>query len=107
MVEPGVDGSSGRVEPTSGPDASVPWVVDPFSCPMDSRISEAQWRDFSASLPLASAVASPALRAKGAARSAAVAATSAAFAENSVRYQATLQFLSSKFRGLLTAITGQ
>lgn len=31
----------------------------------------------------------------------------AAFAENSVRYQATLQFLSSKFRGLLTAITGQ
>jgi flagellar basal-body rod protein FlgB len=31
----------------------------------------------------------------------------AAFAENSVRYQATLSFLSSKFRGLLTAITGQ
>ena len=31
----------------------------------------------------------------------------AAFAENSVRYQATLNFLSSKFRGLLTAITGQ
>ncbi len=31
----------------------------------------------------------------------------AAFAENSVRYQATLQFLSSKFRGLMTAITGQ
>jgi len=31
----------------------------------------------------------------------------AAFAENSVRYQATLTFLSSKFRGLLTAITGQ
>lgn len=31
----------------------------------------------------------------------------AAFAENSVRYQATLHFLSSKFRGLLTAITGQ
>jgi flagellar basal-body rod protein FlgB len=31
----------------------------------------------------------------------------AAFAENTVRYQATLQFLSSKFRGLLTAITGQ
>ena len=31
----------------------------------------------------------------------------AAFAENTVRYQATLQFLNSKFRGLLTAITGQ
>jgi flagellar basal-body rod protein FlgB len=31
----------------------------------------------------------------------------AAFAENAVRYQATLQFLTSKFRGLLTAITGQ
>lgn len=31
----------------------------------------------------------------------------AAFAENSVRYQATLTFLNSKFRGLLTAITGQ
>jgi flagellar basal-body rod protein FlgB len=31
----------------------------------------------------------------------------AAFAENTVRYQATLQFLSSKFRGLMTAITGQ
>lgn len=31
----------------------------------------------------------------------------AAFAENTVRYQATLSFLSSKFRGLLTAITGQ
>lgn len=31
----------------------------------------------------------------------------AAFAENSVRYQATLSFISSKFRGLLTAITGQ
>ena len=31
----------------------------------------------------------------------------AAFAANTVRYQATLQFLSSKFRGLLTAITGQ
>jgi flagellar basal-body rod protein FlgB len=31
----------------------------------------------------------------------------AAFAENTVRYQATLQFLTSKFRGLLTAITGQ
>ncbi len=31
----------------------------------------------------------------------------AAFAENSVRYQATLSFLSSKFRGLMTAITGQ
>lgn len=28
------------------------------------------------------------------------------FAENAVRYQATLTFLSSKFRGLLTAITG-
>jgi flagellar basal-body rod protein FlgB len=31
----------------------------------------------------------------------------AAFAENAVRYQATLNFLSNKFRGLLTAITGQ
>ncbi len=31
----------------------------------------------------------------------------AAFAENTVRYQATLQFLNSKFRGLVTAITGQ
>src|SRR5688572_15622746 len=30
----------------------------------------------------------------------------AAFAENSVRYQATLTFLNSKFRGLLTAIMG-
>jgi flagellar basal-body rod protein FlgB len=31
----------------------------------------------------------------------------AAFAENAVRYQATLTFLNSKFRSLLTAITGQ
>jgi flagellar basal-body rod protein FlgB len=31
----------------------------------------------------------------------------AAFAENTVRYQATLSFLSSKFRSLMTAITGQ
>ena len=31
----------------------------------------------------------------------------AAFAENSVRYQATLSFLRSKFRSLMTAITGQ
>lgn len=31
----------------------------------------------------------------------------AAFAENAIRYQATLQFISSKFRGLMTAITGQ
>ena len=31
----------------------------------------------------------------------------AAFAENAVRYQASLQFLTAKFRGLLTAITGQ
>lgn len=31
----------------------------------------------------------------------------AAFAENNVRYQATLSFLNAKFRGLLTAITGQ
>jgi flagellar basal-body rod protein FlgB len=31
----------------------------------------------------------------------------AAFAENAVRYQSTLTFLSSKFRGLMTAITGQ
>lgn len=29
------------------------------------------------------------------------------FAENSVRYQATLTFLNSKFRNLITAITGQ
>lgn len=31
----------------------------------------------------------------------------AAFAENAVRYQATLTFLNQRFRGLLTAITGQ
>ncbi len=31
----------------------------------------------------------------------------AAFAENGVRYQATLTFVSSKLRGLMTAITGQ
>jgi flagellar basal-body rod protein FlgB len=31
----------------------------------------------------------------------------AAFAENSVRFQATLTLLGSKFRGLMTAITGQ
>lgn len=31
----------------------------------------------------------------------------AAFAENSVRYQATLSFLSQRFRSLMTAITGQ
>jgi flagellar basal-body rod protein FlgB len=31
----------------------------------------------------------------------------AAFAENAVRYQATLSFLSNKFRSLMTAITGQ
>jgi flagellar basal-body rod protein FlgB len=30
-----------------------------------------------------------------------------AFAENTVRYQATLTFLNSKFRALMTAITGQ
>ena len=30
----------------------------------------------------------------------------AAFAENAVRYQSTLTFLNSKFRGLLTAIMG-
>ena len=30
----------------------------------------------------------------------------ATFAENAVRYQATLTFLNSKFRGLLTAILG-
>ena len=29
-----------------------------------------------------------------------------AFAENAVRYQATLTFLNNKFRGLLTAIMG-
>lgn len=31
----------------------------------------------------------------------------AAFAENAVRYQATLTFISSRLRGLMTAITGQ
>lgn len=31
----------------------------------------------------------------------------AAFAQNTVRYQATLQFLNSKLRGLMSAITGQ
>lgn len=31
----------------------------------------------------------------------------AAFADNTVRYQATLQFLSGRFRSLMTAITGQ
>jgi flagellar basal-body rod protein FlgB len=31
----------------------------------------------------------------------------AAFADNSVRYQATLNFLSSRFRSLMTAITGE
>ena len=31
----------------------------------------------------------------------------ASFAENAVRYQATLNFLSGKFRSLMTAITGQ
>ena len=31
----------------------------------------------------------------------------AAFAENTVRYQATLTFVSTKLRALLTAITGQ
>jgi flagellar basal-body rod protein FlgB len=31
----------------------------------------------------------------------------AAFADNTVRYQATLTFLSSRFRSLVTAITGQ
>jgi flagellar basal-body rod protein FlgB len=31
----------------------------------------------------------------------------AAFAENAVRYQSTLTFLTERFRGLLTAITGQ
>jgi flagellar basal-body rod protein FlgB len=31
----------------------------------------------------------------------------AAFADNSVRYQAALTFLSSKFKDLMTAITGQ
>ena len=30
-----------------------------------------------------------------------------AFAENSVRYQATLTFVGAKFRSLMTAITGQ
>ena len=30
-----------------------------------------------------------------------------AFAENAVRYQATLSFLSGSFRSLITAITGQ
>lgn len=31
----------------------------------------------------------------------------AAFAENAVKYQATLQFVNSKLRGLMTALTGQ
>ena len=31
----------------------------------------------------------------------------AAFADNSVRYQAALSFLSGKFKDLMTAITGQ
>jgi flagellar basal-body rod protein FlgB len=31
----------------------------------------------------------------------------AAFAENAVKYQVTLQFVNSKLRGLMTAITGQ
>jgi flagellar basal-body rod protein FlgB len=31
----------------------------------------------------------------------------AAFAENAVRYQATLTILNARLRGLLTAITGQ
>jgi len=31
----------------------------------------------------------------------------AAFADNTVRYQATLTFLASRFKGLMTAITGQ
>jgi len=31
----------------------------------------------------------------------------AGFAENAVRFQATLSFLSARFRGLMTAITGQ
>jgi len=31
----------------------------------------------------------------------------ASFAENAVRYQATLSFLSARFRSLVTAITGQ
>ncbi len=31
----------------------------------------------------------------------------AAFADNTVRYQATLTFISSKLKGLMTAITGQ
>jgi flagellar basal-body rod protein FlgB len=31
----------------------------------------------------------------------------AAFADNAVRYQATLTFLTSKFQSLMTAITGQ
>lgn len=30
-----------------------------------------------------------------------------AFAENALRFQATLSFLNSRFRGLMTAITGQ
>lgn len=31
----------------------------------------------------------------------------AAFADNAVRYQATLSFISSRFRSLMTAITGE
>jgi flagellar basal-body rod protein FlgB len=29
------------------------------------------------------------------------------FAQNAIRYQASLQFLNGKFRSLMTAITGQ
>jgi flagellar basal-body rod protein FlgB len=31
----------------------------------------------------------------------------AAFAQNAVRYQASLNFVNSQLRGLMTAITGQ
>jgi flagellar basal-body rod protein FlgB len=36
-----------------------------------------------------------------------VQAEQAAFAETSIRYQASLNFVNSQLRGLMTAITGQ
>ena len=65
-------------------EVSVPLPGAPASSvPADACRSEAHERDFSASLPLASEVASPARLASGAALSAAVATSSAARAENS------------------------
>src|SRR6059036_3808102 len=61
--------------------ASVGLPLPPLIC---SRMSAANVRDFSASLPLASAVTSPAFCTSGAALSAATATSSAALAENSL-----------------------